>query len=117
MPRLFLLIVFALLLSSLINCALAPPDTPVCTELDMSRGWCTYTISGKEFFVDDENLFEGKTWWDMRPTMLQIPAQSWVEIKTFIIKTCKKHKCSKEISSWERTVGTIDKQINLKGKQ
>lgn len=97
------------------SCSTTPPDAPVCVEVTLERGRCVRIVSGQEFIWDETNLYEGKTWWDMRPAMIQVPASSWAQIKSFIIKVCKKYgTCDKEISSWDRTVKTIDK--NLEGK-
>lgn len=106
-----------LLLSLLleVGCATKPPDVPICTELSMTRGFCTNTISDKSFFIDEENKLDGKTWWELRPTMVQVPIPSWVEIKTFIIKVCKeKGNCGDNISNWERRVFQLDEQIKSK---
>ena len=100
---------FVLLISS---CGTTPPDTPFCTEINPSTGFCVNTISSKEFIVDDENLFEGKTWWEIRPFMILMPIESWTKIKAFIIKICKRsNKCSSSITNWERTVKIIDKNV------
>lgn len=106
-----------LLLSLLLEagCATKPPDVPICTELSMTRGFCTNTISDKSFFVDEENKLNGLSWWELRPTMVQVPITSWVEIKTFIIKVCKeKNNCGDQISNWERRVYDLDEQIQQK---
>ena len=49
----------------------------------------------------------------MRPYMIYMPKDSWVAIKKFIIKICKRSgKCSNEhVSNWERTVNQIDKRV------
>ncbi len=115
-PKMLLLIAFALLLALLLNsCALAPPDVPVCTEITMTKGWCTNTISDTEFYIDNERLFNGKSWWELRPTMIQVPVDSWVAMKAYIIKACKKYgNCDKDIAKWERKVEVIDKQLDQK---
>lgn len=102
----------SLLLSS---CATKPPDVPVCVEFTPSRGRCVKIISGEQFDVNEDQKFEGKTWWEYRPAMLQMPASSWAKIKAYIIKTCKKYgQCQKEVSSWDRTVEYIDAQLEAK---
>lgn len=109
----------SLLLSS---CAHAPPDKPICIELDIARGWCTNTISGTEFYIDDAHpySFSGEkkdlmTWWEMRPYMIYVPYSTWVEIKTFIIKICKSSgQCSGTVQSWDRTVERIDDRMEVK---
>lgn len=107
---LLLMILFVLLAS----CA-SPPDVPVCVEIHPAKGWCTFTISNKSFYVDDVNKFEDKTWWEMRPTNVQVPYQSWEKIKTFIIKNCKKSKkCKNEITTWDRSLTQIEEKLNEK---
>lgn len=109
---------FALSLNLLTSCAVKPPDVPVCVETRIDQGYCTNTISDKEFFVDETNKLNGKTWFEMRPTMIQVPASSWVEIKAFVIKACKKMKsCEEQVSSWERKVETVDKKLEEKKRR
>ena len=96
----------------LLSCA-SVPNTPVCTQLSPDRGFCVYTIEEKEFLWDDEHKFDGKTWWEAKPSMVYVPAKSWAEIKKFIIKTCKQHKdCQKDIATWERKAKKIDEKAN-----
>jgi hypothetical protein len=106
---------FVLSLNFLTSCA-TPPDTPVCVEITLSKGWCTNTISNKEYYVDDEHPFvddKGKkwTWWELRPAMIRVPRQSWEKIKEFVIKMCKKSNECSEITNWERTVNAIDSKM------
>lgn len=110
---------FALLLIGslffLASCSTTPPDAAICVEITLDRGRCVKIVSGQEFLWDETHKYEDKTWWEMRPAMIQVPASSWAQMKSFIIKVCKKYgTCDKEISSWDRTVKTIDK--NLEGK-
>lgn len=88
------------------------PDVPICAEVNMSKGFCSYTVSGKKITVDDDNLLNGETWFDLRSHSLTMPVESWAAIKAWIIKMCKKYKCDAEISSWDRTVETVDKAVN-----
>lgn len=91
-----------MLVSSLSGCA-SIPDVPLCAEISLSKGVCTYTVSGKTFIIDDDNPFEGQTWFDMRIKTLSVPAKSWAKLKAFLIKQCKKsNKCDVDISSWDR---------------
>ncbi|MBK8202409.1 MAG: hypothetical protein IPK68_08905 [Bdellovibrionales bacterium] len=81
----------------------------------MTRGFCTNTISDKSFFIDEENKLDGKTWWELRPTMIQVPIPSWVKIKAFIIKVCKeKGSCGDNVANWERRVFELDDKIQQK---
>lgn len=105
-----------LLVLNLNSCAsVLPPDVPLCVEFAPDRGRCYKIISGEIFNVDEDHKFEEKTWWEHRPSMIQMPATSWVKIKSYIIKTCKKYDvCEKEISSWDRTLNNIDDGLNTK---
>ena len=113
-----LLIAFAALLSSLLSGCASAPDVPVCVELNPDRGFCTYTISDKDIYVDEQNPLEGKTWWNMRPEMVQVPPPSWAKIKAFIIKTCKQsNNCDSEVTSWDRRLDSIDEKLKAKGQK
>jgi hypothetical protein len=91
------------------------PDEPICVELSLDEGYCIYTLSDREFKINEthKHSFNGsksKTWWELRPTMLHLPAESWAEIKKFIINICKDtKKCSEYVHSWDRTIEKIDK--------
>lgn len=77
----------------------------------MDRGTGVKIVSGEKFDVDDEHKFEDKTWYEQRNEMLRLPVSSWVQIKAFIIKMCKRFKCNEDIASWDRTVENIDKIV------
>lgn len=99
-------------LTLLANCAGLPPDEPLCTEITMSRGYCVRMMSGEGFEISDEKLYEGKTWWELRPTMIQMPAKTWKELKKWIIKICKNNsQCDSAVADWERTVHKIDQVV------
>lgn len=54
----------------------------------------------------------------MRPTMIQVPPESWSKIKAFIIKTCKQsNKCDEQITSWDRKLDSIDEKLKQKGSE
>ena len=81
------------------------PDVPLCAEVSMSKGVCTYTASGKIVEVTDERPLNGQTWFDIRAKTLAVPASSWAQVKAWMIKQCKKtNKCSVDISSWDRNL-------------
>jgi hypothetical protein len=95
-------------LSFLTNCT-SLPDIAVCKEINLSKGFCTYTISDKEFIVDDEHKLNGKSWWEIRNVLIGLPPESWAEIKKKFIKDCKEgKKCPSEISSWDRKINKLD---------
>lgn len=85
----------------------------------MTRGWCTNTISDVEFFIDEEHphSFSGseddkKTWWELRPYMVQLPFPSWAALKAYLIKNCKRNNCDKYIASWERRINEMEKKVS-----
>lgn len=82
--RMSLLTLFVILSS----CAHKLPDSPVCISVSERKGFCTYTISNKEYFLQD------KEWHDLKNKSLVMPIDSWAEIKIFILQICKDYgKC------------------------
>ena len=110
-----------LLLISLAACS-PPPDVPICTELvDGELGWCTFTITDKEFYVDNVDHFfkdtNGKlvTWKQLRATSLIVPATSQAKISAYIITNCKKHNdCAKDIGKWSSKLNKVQKKPGAK---
>jgi hypothetical protein len=87
-------------------------DKPVCVELNLSKGYCTTIISGKDFIIDDEHPYEGKTWFESRVEMVQVPIDTWAAMKKYLIMNCKRSKkCNENIDSWTRSMITIDEQL------
>lgn len=83
----------------------------------MSKGYCTTIISGNGFYVDDTELLEGKTWFDMTPEMILVPVTTWAALKKYLIVNCKKYKtCNANIDSWTRSVETLDSHIGKRDK-
>lgn len=96
----------------LTSCSVAVPDTPICAEISPAAGYCVNTISSTEFRVDESHPYEGRTWWELRPSMIMMPAPSWAKLKAFVIKVCRKTgKCDVELGNWERTIQKIDQQV------
>lgn len=92
------------------------PDVPVCVEITNVKGWCTNTVSDEEFFVDEEHphvFSDGKmhTWWEIRPYMVLLPTKSWAELKSYVIKNCKRSNCDKYIQSWDRKINELDGMV------
>lgn len=115
MLKLILKTSFVLSLFLLTSCVTVPPDEPICTEITMTRGYCVKIMSGQEFEVNEDNKLNGKTWWEMRPAMIQMPASTWAALKAWIIKSCKGNdKCEKAVANWERTVKIIDDRVEAK---
>lgn len=80
----------------------------MCVELSPSRGYCTYTLSDRSFYVDETRKFEGKTWWEVRPYMIQVPPQTWAKLKAFIMKICKERGGCDQVGSWENAIHRVD---------
>lgn len=97
------------------GCSVTVPAVPLCAELSPTSGYCINTLTSEEFRVDEEHPYQGQTWWQMRPTMVHLPAQSWAKLKTFIIQVCAKtKKCNENLGSWDRTVKGIDEMVGVK---
>lgn len=100
------------ILSSLAVSCTTPPDVPVCVPIHPEKAWCTYTISDREFYITDTELFEGKSWAEIDHYSLRVPASSWAQIKAYILKQCKKNKdCSDNLGKWERKGEKLDQKL------
>lgn len=119
LPTKILFIYLAVLAGVLLFLTLAGcthiPDKPVCMEISMTRGFCTNTVSDKEFFIDEDHPYsftgdakDAKTWWQMRPFMLLVPADSWAAFKIYIIQECKRTNCDQFVQSWDRKINDLD---------
>ena len=93
----------SVLLSTALSCA-TPPDVPVCTALDSGRGFCTYTISEKDYVV------EGEAWRKQVATSVLVPSESYAKVKAYILKMCKKTGQCKDLASWERKLDKVEKK-------
>lgn len=101
-------ILFVFLLASNLSSCSSIPDVPICAQISLSKGVCTYTVSGKTVIIDDDNLLDGETWFTLRTKALTVPASSWAKIKAFLIKQCKKtNQCSANISDWDRDLDIV----------
>lgn len=81
-----------------------------CFELDPVQGWCTYTLSDDEFFIDDEHLYQGKNWEQFNQSTLRLPPDSYAKLKAYILKMCKKNKgCARDMGKWEMKFKDIEK--------
>ena len=79
-----------LFMSSLVSCA-SIPDFITCKELSVSRAACIKVVSEEKFFWDEQNKVNGKTYFEIRPTLIQIPPDSYADLKAFILKSCKRY--------------------------
>jgi hypothetical protein len=105
-----LLTLFALSLSILLNKGCSTlPDVLLCTEINIERGYCVNTVSKKEFYVDETNLLEGKTWFELRPYMIYMPIESWVKIKSYLLKECKRYKKCPQLQGPIESVDKLSK--------
>ena len=115
--KFFALSLLASLSLGLSSCAgLQVPDSPICVEIDPSRANCVKIVSGESFDIDETHPFEGKTYWEIRPTVVLVPASTWIELNKFITLLCKKtNQCQKSITSWDKSIEIIDNQLKKKG--
>lgn len=58
--------------------------------------------------IDDTHLLNGKTWLDLVIESVYVPADSWVEIKSYIIKQCKKTNSCGEVGEWKTKLDSIN---------
>lgn len=66
------------------------------------HGWCTMTISTKEYFLN------GAAWSKQEVDAVRVPPDSWAKIKAYIIENCKQNnQCSKDIQSWTRKMNSF----------
>jgi hypothetical protein len=67
-------------------------------------------VSDKEQIVDDSHKLNGKTWWEMKPEMVWVPAESYKAFKVAFIKICKKYGvCEKNMDKYEKKIDKLDK--------
>lgn len=98
----------AILLSINYSCT-SPPNIPACVELTETTGWCTYTLSNEEQYVDNYTLkLDGKTWDEIKTASLIVPASSWAKLKAYIINECKRTGHCKDLATWERKISNFD---------
>lgn len=85
-------LILLMLLGNLLSCVHNLPDDPACIEINPTKGWCTYTISPNEYYL------EGKEWSDTKKNALIVPIDSWKNIKIFILEVCKDYgKCTEAL--------------------
>lgn len=102
-------LLFVFLLALIINSCATPPSVFVCTRLSQSEGFCVNTITEEEKIVSDTSLLNEKTWLDLVIESVYVPADSWKEIKAYIIKQCKKHNdCGQNIGKWQNKLDKIN---------
>ena len=100
------LLFIAFLLSS---CA-TPPNKPICKKVDYNRAYCVNIVSSKPFYWDDENRYEGVTFFDAEPTMILVPPTTWAALKSYILKQCKQSKGCKFTDPQIQTIYKLDRE-------
>jgi hypothetical protein len=69
-------------------------------------------MENKTFIISDESPWKGKTWFEHKMRMIHIPVESWVDLKTYILKTCIQNKvCDKNLKDWRSIISNIDKKL------
>ena len=66
------------------------------------------TISEKEFVVDKDHFLNKKNWNDVKVSSLYIPAESWGQIKAYLLKMCKKTGKCGDLSRWDRRAKRLE---------
>lgn len=112
------------------SCALTPPDVYVFEPLDQFVGiddatghlvvkasptcwekiqelYCGHGVAimtGDQIFIGNEekHFFNGKSWDTLRNQSVLVPAvESYAPIATYIINSCKKLNCSKDVTKFQ----------------
>ena len=98
-----------LFISLLVSACSSIPNFSACKELAPDRAKCIKVITNEKYDWDDSHFVNGKTYWDARPTMLQIPADSYADLKAYLLKECKRtNKCTE----LEAVINTLDQTKN-----
>lgn len=130
-----LLITLSFLLTS--GCTLSPPDVAVFENLqqylandpvsghlilkpsptcmkeigEAECGHGIFTVSKKQVFVGErpENYFNKKPWSVLRQQSVLVPAEeSYAPMAAFIINSCKKNHCDKEVEKFKIKLGILE---------
>ena len=86
---------------------------PKCMEQigEPECGSCKWTISDRRRFVgeDKKNHLYGKPWTQILAEAAIVPSEGVAEMKSYIIKNCKKHgDCNRNIDRWRVKLDAID---------
>lgn len=100
------------MLVALLHSCAGIPDKPVCTRLQIAKGFCVWTASEREQVVDDTHPlitdYGPKTWLDLEMEAVFVPVDSWNEIRGYIIKKCHQYKdCGFGVGDWERRLNSL----------
>lgn len=132
---------FVISFFSLVSCVPKPPDVPACESLsskiyvdpksghsilqgsptcedsigEPECGHCVFIVSGKEMFIGDlpKNYFNGKPWSELKAESIFLPAQeSYAPLSAYVINSCKKMNCEKEITPFRIKLGVLKSASN-----
>lgn len=80
----------------------APPEVPICVDLDASSGGCVMTTSLKRFEV------VGDEWKALKKNSLVLPSDSWAQIKIYILEMCKLNSnCAEQLPVIEEKINRL----------
>lgn len=89
------------LLVFVVSCS-SVPSIYVCTRIDAVSGKCVNTTTEEVVIINDEQKLNNQTWLDISIDSVILPTESWVKIKSYILKQCKSVKsCNKEYAKWQ----------------
>lgn len=94
-------VLLSLLVLSASACS-SVPSVNICTRLDAVSGKCVNTTTEEVVIVNDEQKLNDQTWLDVTADSVILPTESWVKIKSYILKECRSIKsCNKEYAKWK----------------
>jgi hypothetical protein len=65
-------------------------------------GYGLYIISGREVYVGEKTLFNGKPWSALKAQSVLLPAEeSYSPLAAYIINACKKMNCSDQVTRFK----------------
>lgn len=91
---------------------------PMCVKQigEPACGYCVWTISSKVQYVGENpkwHLFK-KPWSKILSEMVLMPSESYAQMKSYIIKNCKKHNdCNQDIDKWRIKLDSLDSALGV----
>lgn len=80
---------------------LTPSPTCMAQINEPSCGHCVYIVSGKEIFVGEKTLLNGKAWSQIRASAVILPAaESYAPLSAYIINACKAMNCNQSVDQF-----------------
>lgn len=49
------------------------------------------TMENKQFYINEEETYLDKTWWELRPEMLLLHPLDYAKVKTYVIESCRQN--------------------------